>query len=198
MTGTPDPRPLLERATAQLARLIGGVQPGQYELPTPCDEFDVRRLISHVVGGTRRIAVVGEGGDGLAVPSFAEGIADGELAQRYEAGRIEALKAWQDDARLDAEVTVPWGSVPGRAALGGYVLETTTHSWDLWEALGRPGSLDPELAGFALAVARQALPAERRGPEVPFGEVVAAPQEGGPYGELAAWLGRRPLAAEAG
>ncbi|MYW63672.1 TIGR03086 family protein [Streptomyces sp. SID8379] len=189
----PDPRPLFERATAQVAGLVASVRPEQYERATPCAEFDVRRLISHLIGGGRRVVVVGEGGDGLSVASFADGIADAALTEAYEEVRVGALKAWQDEAALDRQVTVPWGSVPGRAALSGFVLESVAHSWDLWEALGRPGTLDPELAGFALTVARQALPAERRGPEVPFGEIVATPEGADAYGELAAWLGRRPL-----
>jgi uncharacterized protein (TIGR03086 family) len=188
-----DPRPAFERATAQTARLIADIRPEQYGLPTPCAEFDVRRLVSHLVGATRRFTVVGEGGDGMAVHPFADDVADEALAAAYEEGRLAALKAWQDDARLDAEVTVPWGAVPGRAAVAGYVMETVTHSWDLWDALGRPGNLDPELAGVALGIAQRVLPAERRGPEVPFGDVRPVPADSGPYGELAAWLGREPV-----
>ncbi|WP_338703784.1 TIGR03086 family metal-binding protein [Streptomyces sp. Q6] len=189
----PDPRPLFDRATAQATRLVAAARPARFTDPTPCREFDVRRLISHLVGVTRRIAVVGEGGDGLAVAPFADTVADEALAVAYEDARAAALRAWRDDARLDAEVAVPWGNVPGRAALAGYVMETVTHTWDLWEALGRPGTLDPELAGFALGVARTVLPAERRGPDVPFGATVAAPERADTYGELAAWLGRSPL-----
>ncbi|MEV5612131.1 TIGR03086 family metal-binding protein [Streptomyces sp. NPDC052225] len=190
---TQDPRPVFDRATAQVARLIAAAPPARFADPTPCTEFDVRRLISHLVGVTRRIAVVGEGGDGMAVEPFADSVADEALPKAYEEARADALRAWRDDARLDSDVTVPWGSMPGRAALSGYVMETVTHSWDLWEALGRPGTLDPELAGFALGVARAVLPPERRGPDVPFGEVVAVPEQADVHGELAAWLGRTPL-----
>ncbi|HEV7627877.1 MAG TPA: hypothetical protein VGO89_15390, partial [Streptomyces sp.] len=53
-----------------------------------------------------------------------------------------------------------------------------------------PEVLDDELAQFALGVARQAVPAEGRGDEVPFGPPESVPEGVGPYGELAAWLGR--------
>ena len=38
---------------------------------------------------------------------------------------------WADDAVLDELVTVPWGRVPGRAAVWGYIREALVHGWDL-------------------------------------------------------------------
>ncbi|MCH5674280.1 TIGR03086 family metal-binding protein [Streptomyces gilvus] len=188
-----DPRPVYARATEQAAALIAAVRADQLDSPTPCAEFDVRTLLSHMVGGTLRIAVVGEGGDGLAVHPFAEGVGDDEWPAAYEEVRVRVLKAWEDDARLEAPVRVPWGEVPGRAALSGYVMELVTHTWDLWESLGRPYELDPEPAEFALAVARRVLPDPERDADTPFASVVPAPEGADAYGRLAAWLGREPL-----
>ncbi|TGA88177.1 TIGR03086 family metal-binding protein [Streptomyces sp. MZ04] len=198
MNASPDPRPLFARATDQVAALIATVRPEQLDAATPCDEYDVRRLISHLVGGTRRFQVVGEGGDGLAVTPYADDVPDDGFASAYEKGRTAALDAWADDARLDAQVRVPWGDAPGRIALTGYVMETVTHTWDLSEALGRPLELDQELARFALGFAHQALPAEGRGEGVPFGAVQEVAEGADAYGELAAWLGRTPLEGTAG
>ncbi|GGW74320.1 hypothetical protein GCM10010503_59840 [Streptomyces lucensis JCM 4490] len=192
--GPGDPRPVYARAARQAAALIGTVRPGQLDRPTPCAEFDVRALLSHIVGGTRRIAVVGEGGDGLAVEPVAEGVADDGWAAAYDEVRVRVLKAWESDERMTTPVRVPWGEVPGRAALCGYVMEIVTHTWDLAEALGRPYALDPELAEFALATARQVLPDSRpRDEETPFADRHEAPEGAGAYERLAAWLGRTPL-----
>ena len=94
--------------------------------------------------------------------------------------------------RLDALIEVPWGKVPGRIAVCGYVQEILTHGWDLARATGQATELDPELAVWVLAIARRILPAEPRGGGVPFGPVVPAPPGAGPYAQLAAWLGRQP------
>ncbi|MGW3950899.1 TIGR03086 family metal-binding protein [Streptomyces sp. NPDC004752] len=189
-----DPRPVYARATEQVAALIATVRPEQLTGPTPCAEFDVRALLSHIVGGTRRIAVVGEGGDGLAVAALADGVPDDGWAAAYEEVRIRVLKAWESDERMTAPVRVPWGEVPGRDALSGYVMEIVTHTWDLSEALGHPRELAPDLAEFALAIALRVLPESRpRGAETPFDAAVAAPEEADAYGRLAAWLGREPL-----
>ncbi|MEV5879802.1 TIGR03086 family metal-binding protein [Streptomyces sp. NPDC052101] len=193
-----DPRPLYLRATEQAAALIRTVRPEDLTLPTPCTEFDVRGLLGHIVGGTRRIAVVGEGGDGLAVDPTTEGVEDDGWAAAYDEVRARAVKAWESDERMTAAVRVPWGEVPGQAALSGYVMEIVTHTWDLVEALGHSRGpaleLDPELARFALATARRVLPDSRpRGEDTPFDPRQDCPQDATSYDQLAAWLGRTPL-----
>ncbi|MEV7246424.1 MULTISPECIES: TIGR03086 family metal-binding protein [unclassified Streptomyces] len=189
-----DPRPYYVRATEQAAALIKTVRPEDLARPTPCSEFDVRGLLGHVVGGTRRIAVVGEGGDGLAVDPSTDGVADDGWAAAYDEVRVRVLGAWESDERMVATVRVPWGEVPGHAALSGYVMEIVTHTWDLAEALGHPWELDPELAEFSLANARRVLPDSRpRDAATPFAARTGAPEGAGAYERLAAWLGRTPL-----
>ncbi|WP_405869223.1 MULTISPECIES: TIGR03086 family metal-binding protein [unclassified Streptomyces] len=189
-----DPRPVYSRATEQTAALIKTVTPEQLDGPTPCTEFDVRDLLGHIVGGSLRIAVVGEEGDGGKVRAFVDGVADDAWPTTYEEMRERVLRAWASDERMTAPVRVPWGEVPGRAALAGYVMELVTHTWDLSDALGHPLELDPELAEFALATARQVLPEpDREGEDFPFASARPAPEGADVYRQLAAWLGREPI-----
>ncbi|MEU1041015.1 TIGR03086 family metal-binding protein [Streptomyces sp. NPDC005907] len=193
MNDAADPRPLYARAAEQIAALIGTVGADRLTGPTPCAEYDVRRLLSHMVGGTRRIALIGEGGDGLALSPYADEVPDDGWSAAYAEAAERVRRAWAEDARLDAVVRVPWGDAPGRAALSGYVMEAVTHAWDLSESLGRPLELDPGLAEFVLAVARRVLPEGQRADGEHFGPAVPVPEEADAYGQLAAWLGRRPL-----
>jgi uncharacterized protein (TIGR03086 family) len=159
----------------------------------PCDQYDVRALLSHTVGGLNRIAIVGEGGDALTIPARADGVPDDGWLAAYQAAAARARAAWADDAKLDALVEVPWGKVPGRIAVSGYVQEITVHGWDLAKATGQPTELDPEIASWVLAVAQRILPPEPRGGEdIPFGPVVPVPPDASAYARLAAWLGRQP------
>ncbi|MBO8187329.1 TIGR03086 family metal-binding protein [Streptomyces spirodelae] len=189
----PDPRPLYARATAQLATVIATVRPERLDDPTPCEEYDVRALLGHVVSGARRIATVPEGGDGKGadVPEWTADVPAGQWPELYEDGRKRMLTAWESDEAMDAVVTVPWGRMPGRIALAGSVMETVGHTWDLARAIGWSGELDEEVARFALATAHQALPAEGR-EHLPFGETRQAPQSADTCTRLAAWLGRDP------
>ena len=187
-----DPRPIHRRAMDQTEAIVAAVQPGQLGLPTPCPEYDVGALLSHVVGGLNRVAIVGEGGDALARPARADDVPDDGWLAAYHTAAARAAAAWADDTTLDVLVELPWGKIPGRFAIAGYIQEILTHGWDLAKATGQPTELDPELAAWALAGARRILPAEARGADVPFGPVVQVPPDAGPYAQLAAWLGRQP------
>jgi uncharacterized protein (TIGR03086 family) len=186
-----DPRGLYARTLQQTADVIAAVRPGQLGLPTPCPEWDVRKLMSHITGVVIRTAILGEGGDALSVPPFADGLPDDGWPAAFEAATRRTLAAWSDDAKLEKPVTVPWGTVPGAVAVGGYVREILAHGWDLGTATGQPTELDPELAEYALAVSVKTLTPQMRADErVPFGPVVEIDPAAGIYARLAAWLGR--------
>ncbi|MEU3351532.1 TIGR03086 family metal-binding protein [Streptomyces sp. NPDC037389] len=185
-----DPRPLHARATDQVAALTARVKPEALGDPTPCDGFDVRGLLAHLVGGVRAAAELGRTGADVTLEA-AEDVADDGWLRAYGEARARFDEVWADDAKLDAPVSVPWGELPGRAYLSsGCVLEAVGHAWDLSAALGHPLPLDQELAEYALEWARRVLPAERRGAPVPFGPVRQAPEGADAYARLAAWLGR--------
>jgi uncharacterized protein (TIGR03086 family) len=118
--------------------IVAAIGPSQLGLPTPCTEYDVRALLSHIVGGMNRVATAGESGDALAVPARVDGVPDDGWPAAYRAAAGRAQAAWADDAKLDAQVALPWGAMPGRIAVSGYVQELLTHAWDLAKAAGGP------------------------------------------------------------
>ncbi|MEV0531759.1 TIGR03086 family metal-binding protein [Kitasatospora sp. NPDC050463] len=190
MDTTQDPRPLYLLALGQLEKLIAEVTPQALGRPTPCTEYDLRQLLSHVVGGVHRLAYMGEGGRAEDVVAATDELADDAWPAALGRARARAVAAWADDAKLDRPTVAPWGEVPGRAALGGYVMEAVTHSWDIARALDSRLALDEQLALTALAIAEAVLPPESRGGPVPFGTVRPAPADADAYTRLAAWLGR--------
>lgn len=192
MDQTSDPRPLYARARAQAAGYLAAVKPDQFGDPTPCPEFTVHDMLSHLVGVLNRAAHVGNGGNAQDVPSTVDGVPDDGWPAAFAAASERVAAAWADDAKLDEPRQVPWGTVPGRGAVAGYTQEILTHGWDLAKATGQPTEGDPELAEYVLANAQRFVPADRRGGPVPFGPVVDAPDGAGPYARLAAWLGRQP------
>ncbi|MFD9129078.1 TIGR03086 family metal-binding protein [Kitasatospora sp. NPDC059571] len=190
MTATADPRPLYLRAVTQLEKVVAGVTPELLERPTPCSAYDLRALLGHTAGGMHRISYVGEGGLWSDVPAAGGEIEDGDWVGAFGRARARWTAAWQDDAKLEREFEVPWGRVPAQAALGGYVMEAVTHTWDIARVVDPSAVLDEELAELVLGIARQVLPAEERFPGVPFGPVQPAPEGAGANDRLAAWLGR--------
>ena len=206
-----DPRLALAHAMATAGATIAGVQPDQFELPTPCGAYDVRQLIGHLVAVARRIAVVGAGGDPFDVPQIVELDDEGVVAAWAEAAH-DVQRVWTPDEVLDTMLTVPWATLPGRVVAMIYTSEISVHTWDLATATGqRPTWHEPTLA-MAYEAIRIGLPAEGRTAEMeavleqldagtreavaaegaPFGEVVALGDDAPLVERLVAWTGRDP------
>jgi uncharacterized protein (TIGR03086 family) len=181
-----DPRRVYLGATAWVTSLLGALREDQSTLSTPCDEFDVRTLSSHLVGTVGRIIAIAELGSPDSVSP---------LAPEHDAGTFAGLaeraqRAWGDDALLDKPVTGPWGKVPGRFAVWGYTNEALVHGWDLAVATGQPSEADPALVEPTASVMRGFLTADARVPGVSFSAVVEPRAEAGPTERLANWSGR--------
>ncbi|MFF3862761.1 TIGR03086 family metal-binding protein [Streptomyces sp. NPDC002209] len=187
-----DPRLDLAAAVELAGRTLAAVRPDQYDAPTPCDEFDVRRLSSHLVAVARRIAVIGRGEDPFSVPSFADELADGAWAAAWEPAAREVAAVWADPALLGRQLRLPMGVLPGAAAAAVYTHELTVHTWDLARATGQHPEWDAALIERVIAVVRNALPAETRGGRIPFAEVVTVDPDAPAIDRLVAWAGRRP------
>jgi uncharacterized protein (TIGR03086 family) len=191
MTNEIDPRPYYESALNWANGVVRGVDPAALDGPTPCSEYDVRTLLGHLVATVDRARAIGEGGDPRMMPTVVAGVLDDGWADALAATTDKMWAVWGDDALLDRPVTVPWGTVPGRAAMWGYVNEALVHGWDLAVATGQDAEADPDLAEAALAGAQAKIPADRRGGPIPFADVVEPASDAGPTERLANWSGHR-------
>lgn len=193
MTTTPqptDPRPALTAALDQAGRLVHEVAADDLTRRTPCTEYDVRGLLSHLVAVEGRIAHILTGGTPLEVPSHVE-VPDDTWAQAWDTARTRLDAVLADDACLQGLVAHPVGEMPAPAAIGIYVSEVATHGWDLAMALGRRDELDDDVAAPVLGPIRRALPESGRD-GMPFGEPVPVGDDATPYDALVAWTGRDP------
>ena len=206
--GRDDPRALLAKAVALGGDVIAAVRPHQLHDPTPCEEYDVRQLLGHLVGVLRRVAAIGRGEDALGVPVELDGGADDGWPQAWSDAAHEVQAAWSDDATLQRPVRLPWAELPGGATLLMYTSEITVHTWDLATATGQQPAWDPQVVEAAFvairrglpaegrrarfAAIRQGMPPERGGFADPFGEVVDVPADAPLIERLVAWTGRRP------
>jgi uncharacterized protein (TIGR03086 family) len=185
-----DPRPMLARALDQTQRMIDTIGPDDLDLPTPCPEYDVRTLLGHLMTVVGRINLALTGGNPLDLPTVTTGVDDFPGTWKERRTTLDATLA--NDAVLTQICKLPWGTLPGAAAIAAYTGELTTHSWDLAKATDRLGLLDDGLAEHCLPLVRQFIPAEPRGGHIPFGPVVAVADDASPYDQFVAWQGRKP------
>jgi len=184
-----------EYAVASIAEIIKGTAPDQADLPTPCSEWDVRALLSHVIG-TLWLTEALFTGQAPRYPMAPGGLPDTDpggddpVAAYAEASAAALAAVGAGDALSRAHVT-PLGEMPGPLLAGFTTLDIAVHGWDLARATGQPADLDGRLAAHVLAFAGQTLATpEMRGPRIGPARPVA---DDAPVTQrLAAFLGRQP------
>ncbi|MFE3195688.1 TIGR03086 family metal-binding protein [Nocardia sp. NPDC059240] len=181
---------LLERAVAQLGDVIAALTPDQAFLPTPCDDWQVRRLLDHIVGQILPaflIAARGEMPDWSAPPVPL----DDNWGEEYRIRAGWLLEVWRT-ADLEQPVPGMGGPAPLRGRTDQQIAEFAVHAWDLTRATGQGRTLDPDLAEAALAWSKPLLKPEFRGPGRAFGPEVPIAADAPIYDRMAAWFGRDP------
>lgn len=163
-----DPRPAFATAVGTAVAAMSAVRTDHLGGPTPCDEFDVRTLLGHLLSGLRRVAAVGRGEPPFSVPQVSTGVPDDGWGAAARAAADDVLGVWTDDALLDREFTLPFGTHRGSVALATYTGELSTHTWDLAAATGQSPTWDDDAVAVGLAGSRHLLPAEGRDERIPF------------------------------
>ena len=192
-----DPAAELEEALGLAGRLVGGVKPDQWELPTPCTEWNVRQLVDHLVSGHQLVARVLRGKPFeqavAAVRSVNDRLGD-DRAAAYDASARDVLAAFSAPGVLERLVRVPFGTVPGAVARHLRIVECLVHGWDLATALGVPFHPPATLVEQEIAFSGPLLgqvPPERQ----VFAPSRSAAEGAPPIERLAALLGREPASA---
>ena len=190
MTENIDPRSHYRDALAWVRTLASAVPADRMTDPTPVPGVG-RPQLAGPPGRHRRPRPRDRRGrrPERSMPRVATGVADDDWTDALSTAEDKMAAVWTDDARLDALVTVPWGQVPGRAAVWGYLREALVHGWDLAVATGQDPEADPVTAGAALAVTQRVMPAEPRGGPIPFAAPVSPRAAAGPTERLANWCG---------
>lgn len=186
---------LMGHACDSTERFVERVTPDQYDLPTPCSEWDVRALLNHLVS-TLALGEALLSDEAPTVDAEPGGLPrtdllDGDPLKAYRSGAERLLEAATVEA-INRPHRTPLGEMPGAALAGFTTLDVLVHGWDLAKATGQDPTLDPALAEHVLAFARGTIDetmgtrSPRIGPEIPTGEGASATDR------LVAFLGRHP------
>jgi uncharacterized protein (TIGR03086 family) len=187
-----DPRPHFLVAARTACDLVATTPPDRLPDPTPCTDYDVRALVGHLVAVLNRITAVARGVPVSETPRETTGVPDDGWADAARSALRGATSTWSDPDLLERRLELPFGTMPGAAALAAYTAELTTHSWDLAVATGRSVDWDEDVVTAALATSRRVLPSGERPPDVPFATAVPVPDDAPAIDRLVAWQGRDP------
>jgi uncharacterized protein (TIGR03086 family) len=180
-----DPIDQLVEALDVTGAVIEGMDDPQWELPTPCSEWTVRDVVTHLADGNRRFAAL------LGRPMAEEGRHDapGGLVASYRDSATALADAYRQPDALTKVVTVPFGTVPGSVTLQLRLVEALVHGWDLAQATGQQVRVPDGIAEAALSFSQSAsaqIPPGRN----PFGPPQPVAANAAAIDRLAGYLGR--------
>ena len=135
-----------KRSLDHTGRLVANVRSEQWQALSVCDDWTVRELVNHIVGGNFWVAelTVGKTIDDVGDRLDGDVLGDDPVAT-YDESADAADRAFRRPGALDAPVAVSYGPVPGSVYCGHRFLDVLIHGWDLASSTGQDTHLDPEL-----------------------------------------------------
>ena len=164
------PLPHLDRALRFAEQAVTTVTDDLREAATPCPDFTVTQLVSHLTACIRWYARIPA--DGVCDPTALvdEDFTGRDLTAALNEAADLARTAWRPE-ELPRVFQAPFGEITGANMTGYMVLELLSHSLDVALATGTDLHPDDDLLAMAMEVAQGMGDALRRpgmmGPEVP-------------------------------
>lgn len=184
-----EPVELFRKALDEFDRRVKNVDDSQWQAPTPCDEWDVKALVHHVVYeavwappllGGQTVEEVGD--------RFEGDILGSDPKAAWAAGSRDAMAAVERPGAMTDIVHLSFGDMPGEAYLMQLTTDMAVHAWDLARATGADESLDGEVVAACLAEVERHEDM-LRGSGM-FGEKIEVPADAGAQARLLGLLGR--------
>ncbi len=178
-----------ERAVARAAAVVDQVTEAELARPTPCDRWDVRALLEHMIWMCDVFAL---GLSGQAAPPEAVPLGADDPAARYARASAAALDGWRTTEWAEMMLILPFATLPAAIGVRVFVGDQLIHAWDLATALGRPFQIDDDLARAQLEMMRQYYDPANRGPDAAFDLAADWADPVTPSDQLIALSGRQP------
>ncbi|GAC1378881.1 MAG: hypothetical protein NVS3B21_22940 [Acidimicrobiales bacterium] len=136
----------LERSRIEFEQRLLLVKAEDWTRPTPCDEWDVRALVNHVIGGCHRYAALLYGGSAAEfIETLDHDFIGADPLRSFASAVAEMNDAFSAPGAFDRTVHHPVADMPGRVLAGWRCGDSTVHGWDLARAIGADDALDAEL-----------------------------------------------------
>ncbi len=177
------------RALDATGRVVARIPADRWRVRTPCPEWDVRGLVSHLVSGNLWAAELGTGETIEQVGDRLDGdLLGADPAAAYVASARAASDVFHRPGALDAPCAVSYGPVPGSVYAGHRLIDVLIHGWDLATATGQDAALDDDLVEACRQVVQPQIDMLRASGA--FGEGKPVPPGASGQARLLAMLGR--------
>jgi uncharacterized protein (TIGR03086 family) len=142
----------LERSGRGFRQRLAEIEAGDWTRPTPCDEWSVRDLVNHVIGGNVRYVMIlgGDPADAVLRTSEQDWLGADPLGS-FDDAFARVTEAFSLPGILTAGVRHPkLGAMTAAQLRVLRVNELTVHAWDLARAIDSDDRLDEQVVSWLL------------------------------------------------
>ncbi len=138
------------RAMAGFGEVLRDVTDEHLELATPCTEWDVTALISHVVLGDAAVPALFDGRPLDSLLAVDRSLLGHSPMATWRGTALAAVQTFRRPGAMAQLVDHPVGPRAGSVVAGFRLVDVLGHTWDLATAVGQPLELPEDLATAAL------------------------------------------------
>lgn len=187
-----DVRELDAAAVRGSVDVVGKVTVSDLSRSTPCADWDLRALLTHMTVQHRGFSAAAQGrGDD---PAAWQPIDQDDPVRAYAAAAEDVLEAFAAEGVLERDFFLPdlGRAVSGRRAIGFHLVDYVVHGWDVAATIGTAYQASPAVLDAALLIAR-AVPdgPARRAPDAAFAPGLPVPAGADTLEAILALLGRK-------
>jgi uncharacterized protein (TIGR03086 family) len=140
---------VLADSLGALQTVVGAVADGDWEQPTPCENWNVTQVLQHAAGDQLAWAAILTAGPLPTEDPFSpSGHIAGSPQEVAEQAVTAAAAAWRtvNSGVTQVPTPLPHGELPVWTAAVACSLDAAVHAWDIAVATGQQSPLTPELA----------------------------------------------------
>lgn len=145
---------LIARAAKPLSDIVAGIRPEQLTARTPCTEYDVRRLLNHLLYWGPGLEAAGrkESVPPPAEPESEIDLTTGDWAAALRDQLDRTARTWSAPEAWEGMASMGQGPALPAEVLGGMLAdELVVHGWDLAVATGQLPTWDDDLLEYVYA-----------------------------------------------
>ena len=173
-----EPIELYKQATEWTKTKVRGAA-DKLDTKTPCEEWDVRHLISHMIDTQQFFTKSAKGQDASLPQPMPPDMVGDDPVGAYDNAIAEGLAAFE----------APGGAEKAGFGIGVAFSDSLIHGWDLATATGQDAAMPDGLAQQAYDLIHGKFTDEQR--KGLFKDEVAVPEDASPQEKLLAYTGRR-------
>ena len=139
----------LDTTSQHFISLVGQVSAEQWDKPTPCEQWNVRSLVGHVIAGMHGYAELLHGAPASRLAELVtqqSTIGGNDVRAAVIDAAAQARAAFAEPGAPERTVHHPMGDLPGSQLLRMRILDNVVHGWDLATAVHLPVEIDEALA----------------------------------------------------